>query len=103
MEFLFSLLAGIAFPALPTLAGWVIWLFLFGLLVYTVFRWRADQPAWSVREWGFFIFFLIVTALTSLFIGLILSSSSARPLPGFPSELPRSPLMVFCAIPWRPA
>lgn len=100
MQFIFSLLAGIPFPAPPTLAGWVVWAFLLGALIYALIRWRIYQPAWKRREWGFFIFFLILIPLTSLFIGLRLSSASARPLPGLPADAPGSALMVFSAIPW---
>ena len=73
---------------------------LLGVLVYALFRWRVYQPAWKGREWGFFIFFLILIAITSLFIGLRLSSASARPLPGLPADAPGSALMIFSAIPW---
>ncbi len=100
MEFLFTLLAGIAFPAPPTLAGWVVWLALLGLLVLGLFRWRAYQPVWKGREWGFFVAFLILTVLTGLFIGIRLSSASTRPLPGVPADAPGSALMIFSAIPW---
>src|SRR5690242_2117757 len=100
MEFLFTLLAGIAFPALPTLAGWIIWLALLGLLVLALFRWRIYQPEWKGREWGFFVALLVLAVLTSLFIGIRLSSASARPLPGVPADVPGSALMIFSAIPW---
>jgi len=100
MEFLFSLYAGIAFLAPPTLAGWVLWLALVGLLVNALYRWRAYQPVWKGREWGFFVAFLILVALTGLFIGLRLSSASTRPPPGLPAHAPGTALMIFSAIPW---
>jgi hypothetical protein len=71
-----------------------------GALIYALMRWRIYQPAWKKREWGFFIFFLILIPVTGLFIGLRLSSASARPLPGLPADAPGSALMVFSAIPW---
>ncbi len=100
MEFLFTLLAGIAFPATPTLAGWGVWLSLLGALVYALYRWRTYQPKWQGREWGFFIAFFILIPLTTLFIGLRIYSASARPLPGLPADAPGSALMPFSAIPW---
>lgn len=102
MEFLFTLLAGIAFPAPPTFAGWFVWVSLLGALVYALSRggWRMHQPAWKGREWGFFFVFFILIPVTSLFIGLRLSSASARPLPGLPADAPGSALMIFSAIPW---
>ena len=100
MGFFLTLLAGIAFPAPPTLAGWVVWVLLLGVLVYALVAWRTYQPAWNGREWGIFIAFLVLIPLTSLFIGIRLTSASARPLPGLPADAPGSALMVFSGIPW---
>ncbi len=100
MEFFFTLLAGIAFPAPPTLAGWFVWVCLLGVLAYALYRWRAYQPAWRGREWGLFVVFLVLIPATTLFIGLRLSSASARPMPNVPADAPGSALMIFSAIPW---
>lgn len=100
MNFLFTLVAGIPFPAPPTPAGWVVWLSLLGTLIYALTRWRAYHPAWRGREWGIFFALLILVPLTALFIGVRLTSASARPLPGLPADAPGSALMVFSAIPW---
>ncbi|MEK6750857.1 MAG: ATP-binding protein [Chloroflexota bacterium] len=100
MEFIFTLLAGIAFPAPPTLAGWFVWTCLLGVAAYALFHWRVYQPAWKRREWGLFVVFFILIPATTLFIGLRLTSASARPLPGVPADAPGSALMVFSAIPW---
>ncbi len=100
MEFIFTLLAGIAFPAPPTLAGWFVWVCLLGVVAYTLFHWRAYQPAWKGREWGLFIIFVVLIPLTSLFIGFRLASASARPMPNVPADAPGSALMIFSAIPW---
>lgn len=100
MEFFFTLLAGIAFPAPPTLAGWFVWVCLLGMVAYAVYRWRAYQPAWKRREWGLFLVFFILIPVTTLFIGLRLSSASSRPMPNVPADAPGSALMIFSAIPW---
>jgi hypothetical protein len=100
MKFLFTLLAGIVFPAPPTFVGCLIWVALLGTLAYALFRWRSYQPAWNGREWGLFFVFLILIPITSLFIGIRLTSASARPLPGLPADAPGSALMIFSAIPW---
>ena len=100
MEFVFTLLAGIPFPAPPTLAGWFVWVSLLGALVYALYRNRSHQTAWGGREWGLFVFFFVLIAAANLFIGLRLTSASARPLPGLPANAPGSALMVFSAIPW---
>jgi PAS domain S-box-containing protein len=99
MEFIPTLLSGIAFPATPTLTGWVVWVFLFGVLVYMLARWKDFRPAWKGREWGIFIIFFILVPITNLLIGFKLTSTSARPMPGVPAN-PGSALMIFSAIPW---
>ncbi|MBK8422177.1 ATP-binding protein [Candidatus Villigracilis saccharophilus] len=100
MNFFFTLIAGIAFPAPPTLAGWVVWVLLLGALVYSLTSWRVYQPEWTRREWGIFTALFILIPITSLFIGLRLTSASTRPLPGLPAEATGSALMFFSAIPW---
>ena len=100
MNFISTLLTGIAFPAPPTLIGWLVWVSLLGILVYALYRWRAYQPVWKGREWGIFVVLFILIAITNLLIGVRLTSASARPLPGLPADAPGSALMVFSAIPW---
>ncbi|MBL8051079.1 MAG: cache domain-containing protein, partial [Anaerolineales bacterium] len=97
MEFILTLLAGIPFPAPPTLAGWVVWVLLLGALTYALVRGNAYQAPMS---WGLFILFFILIPATTLFIGLRFASASARPLPGLPADAPGSAMMVFSAIPW---
>jgi len=90
-----------AFPSLPTPVGWVVWLCLLGVLIYSLYYWRTLQPAWKGSSWGIFIVLLVLTPITSLFIGLRFSNGSALPIPGVPSTLsPGSALMIFSAIPW---
>lgn len=99
MEFVSTFLAGIAFPALPTLAGWLVWLSLLGLLVYAEVRWREYHFTWGNRAWGIFFFLLTLTLFTSILI-LRPFSASARPLPGLPANAPGTALVVLFAIPW---
>ncbi|MCC7118683.1 MAG: HAMP domain-containing protein [Anaerolineales bacterium] len=98
MEFITAFLAGIAFPAPPTLAGWAVWLVLLGALAVAEFRWREFRPMWGSREWGIFFALLTLTLFTSLLI-LRPFSASARPLPGLPANAPGTALMVLFAIP----
>ena len=101
MSFIFTLLSSMAFPSMPTPVGWVVWLCLLGVLVYSLYYWRTLQPAWKGSSWGIFIVLLVLTPITSLFIGLRFSNGSALPIPGVPSTLsPGSALMIFSAIPW---
>lgn len=100
MDFIFTLLGGIVFPAPPTPAGWFVWVSLLGVLIYMLIQQRKYQPHWGGREWVLFIALFIFIPIVTLFIGLRLTSASARPLPGLPADAPGSALMVFSAIPW---
>lgn len=99
MEFVLTLLTGIPFPAPPTLTGWFVWVSLLGALVYLLYRQRANQNSLGGRGWGLFVLLFILVAAANLWIGLRLTSASARPLPGLPANSPGSALMVFSAIP----
>ncbi len=99
MEFITAFLAGIAFPAPPTLAGWVVGFVLLAALALAEFRWREYRRAWGSREWGIFFALLSLTLFTSLLI-LRPFSASARPLPGLPANAPGTALMVLFAIPF---
>ena len=100
MRFLFTLLTSLPFPALPTLTGWVAWLILCGLLLYYLFTLRRAGPKWKPGSWGLLVGLSILVPLTSLFLGLRLSSPGTLPFPGLPAEPPGSALMVFSAVPW---
>jgi signal transduction histidine kinase len=100
MNFIFTLLSGIAFPAQPTPLGWLVWLSLLAMAFYILFHWKIYQPPWTGRMWGLFLALFILIPVTNLFIGVRLTSISARPLPGLPSDAPGSALMIFSAIPW---
>lgn len=100
MDFIQTLLAGIAFPAPPTLAGWFVWVSLLATLIIFLYRRRAELPAWGSKGWGLFVALLILIPVFNLFIGLRLTSGSVRPLPGLPADAPGSALMLFSAIPW---
>lgn len=79
--------------------GWVGWVFLLGLNIAGVIRWRGLQRGGSSR-WGLLLLFILFVPLTSLFLGIRLPAGAALPEPGIPSG-PHSPaLMVFSALPW---
>ncbi len=100
MEFIATLLAGIPFPAPPTITGWLVWLALFAALAWSLYKNRKSQAAWGMKEWGLFLFLVVLVAILNLFVGLRLTSASVRPPPGLPADTPGSALMVFSAIPW---
>ncbi|MCZ2127752.1 MAG: HAMP domain-containing protein [Anaerolineales bacterium] len=98
MNFIVSLLAGIAFPAPPTLAGWLVWALLLAWLTWYLRRNHAPRPPWTSKGWGLFFFLFLLVPVFNLFIGIRLGA--ARPLPGLPAEAPGSALMVFSAVAW---
>ncbi|GAB1471624.1 hypothetical protein MASR2M66_25020 [Chloroflexota bacterium] len=100
MDFLLTLLAGIAFPAPPTLAGWFVWVSLFAGLVIFLYRRRNGLPAFGSGGWRVFLLLFLLVPVLNLFFGLRLTFGSIRPLPGLPADAPGSALMVFSAIPW---
>lgn len=97
MEFIVTLLAGIPFPAQPTLLGWFVWVLLLAILIYVLARFKTSQIN---IHWGLFILLFVLIPATSLFFGLRLNSASARPLPGLPADASGFALMFFSAIPW---
>ncbi|MBI4769907.1 MAG: HAMP domain-containing protein, partial [Chloroflexi bacterium] len=84
---------------LTSLTGWLGWLFLLGLAVAALIRWRQYQ-ARGERRVLLYILLVVLVPLTSLFLGVRLSSGAALPVPRIP-EAPHSPaLMLFSALPW---
>ena len=100
MQFVTSLLEDLAYLNSLSLAGWMIWLGLAGLLVGLLLRWRKYQPAWSGQKWGLLIFLIIAAPLTALFVGIKFTVTSALPLPVMPADPSGSTMMVFSAVPW---
>lgn len=100
MQFIPSLLNGLAYLNPIPLAGWLVWLGLAGLLGAALYHWRRYQFKLDGRGWGLFGGLVFATLITSLFIGLDFSNGSALPVPGLPEKAPGTTLMLFSAIPW---
>ena len=100
MQFLTTLLDNLAYLNPISLAGWMVWLGLAGLLLVLLISWRRIQPQWNSNSWGILGAFLIAAPLAALFFGLKFSTGSALPMPGMPDDPPGSTLMIFSAIPW---
>lgn len=100
MQFLFTLLTDLPFPAFPSTLGWAAWFALLALLFYCLYLWRAYQPRWTRASWVWMIVLLVFTPLTSLYIGARLNAPGSLPLPGLPAEAPGSAMMFFSALPW---
>jgi len=100
MQFLPWLLNNLAYVNPISLAGWMVWLGLAGLLAVALIGWRNYHPDWNVRFWGLLAAFIVAAPFASLFLGIEFSTGSALPMPGVPEEPPGSTMMIFSAIPW---
>ncbi len=100
MTFLGTLLIEQPYYSWPTLTGWGIWCILLILLLWMLLQWRQYRPSWKGRAPLTLLGLLLSLPLTTLFIGLRLSSGSALPIPGIPAESGGPTIMVFAAIPW---
>ncbi|HEX5809305.1 MAG TPA: HAMP domain-containing protein, partial [Anaerolineales bacterium] len=100
MQFLPWLLDNLAYVNPISLAGWMVWLGLAGLLTVALISWRKYHPDWNPRFWGMLAALMIAAPFASLFFGIEFSTGSALPMPGVPEEPPGSTMMIFSAIPW---
>lgn len=100
MQFLPWLLDHLAYINPISLAGWMVWLGLAGLLAVALISWRKYHADWNARLWGLFTALLIAAPFASLFLGLQFSTSSALPMPGVPEEPSGSTMMILSAVPW---
>ena len=100
MQFLPWLLEHLAYINPLSIAGWMVWLGLAGLLAVALISWRKYHADWNARSWGLFAALMLAAPFASLFLGLQFSTSSALPMPGVPEEPPGSIMMIFSAIPW---
>src|SRR5512139_3831437 len=100
MQFVMTLWESLTYLNPLSLAGWMVWLGLAGVLVVLLIRWRKYQPAWKAKNWGLLIALIVATPLTALFFGLKFTTANALPLPGMPADPPGSTLMLLSAIPW---
>ena len=100
MQFLATLFDNHAYLNPLSLAGWMVWLGLAGLLVVLLLSWRRYQPAWTRQHWGILVALIVATPLTALFFGIKLTTGSALPMPGMPVEPPGSTMMILSAVPW---
>jgi PAS domain S-box-containing protein len=89
----------------PDWIGWLGFLALLGLILVLQWKWRGFNRPFGGAQWGILAGLLVLTPITSLFIGLELNAlspagQSALPLQGVPLE-PTSPtVMIFAALPW---
>jgi PAS domain S-box-containing protein len=100
MQFIATLLDNLAYLNPISLAGWMVWLGLAGLLVVSLISWRRYQPQWNSNQRGMLLTLILAAPVAALLFGLKFSTGGALPLPGMPAEPPGSTMMIFSAIPW---
>lgn len=88
-------------PILPnTLAGWLGWIVLFGVLAWGVYSSREEGQDWGRQKWYMLAALAVLVPLASLFFIFRLPFGNVLPPPELPVE-PRSPaLIIFAALPW---
>jgi signal transduction histidine kinase len=100
MQFVATLLGNVPYLNLLSVAGWMVWLGLAGLLVVLLISWRRYQPAWRSQNWGILAALIVAAPLTALFFGFDFKTGNALPMPGMPSDSAGSTMMILSAIPW---
>ena len=100
MQFIATLLTRLAYIDTPSLAGWLVWVGLAGLLAFLLSNWRKYHSKISQRNTWVLIALALFTPIATLFLGLEFSSGGALPVPGIPAQAPGSTVMIFSAIPW---
>lgn len=100
MSFISPILETLPYLSFPTLFGWLVWLFLSGLIGYSLYVWRRYHLKWNRRDWGIFFILVVITPFTVLIFGLRISSSGALPPPGVPTEQFGAVLLPFAGLPF---
>ncbi len=100
MTFLGTLLAERPYYSWPTAIGWGIWCVLLVLLLWLLLKWRQYRPSWKGGAPLILLALLLSLPLTTLFLGLRLSSGSSLPIPGVPAETGGAAMLLFAAVPW---
>ncbi len=100
MQFLATLLTHLAYLKPISLAGWLVWFGLAGLLGVSLFNWRKYQSEWNARAWGMLAALIFAAVITALFLGLEFTMGTTLPVPGLPEEPSGSTMMLLSAIPW---
>ena len=90
-------------PFILTPSDWIGWLgFILwvGVIAGLLWRWRSYNKPWKQTQWIIFIGLLVITPLTSLFLGIRVPAWNALPPPGIAIEPTGPALMIFAAVPW---
>ncbi len=100
MQFVATLLNRLAYFESASLAGWLVWFGLAGLLAVSLYSWRNYHPRLNQRARWILFTLAVLTPIATLFLGLEFQTSASLPVPGIPAEAPGSTVMLFSALPW---
>ena len=89
MKFVATLLTRLPYFFPLSTAGWLVWIGLGGLLIYSLLNWRSYQSKRSSRGFWILSALAVLTPVTALILGLEYSSGT-----------PGSTAMLFSALPW---
>ncbi|MFN3307856.1 MAG: hypothetical protein ACK44E_01500, partial [Anaerolineales bacterium] len=94
--------AYLAFPSswLGRFALFLVWLLIAFGVGWAIFRWRPYSKSWRWEDLGMILLASLASGLTTLFVGIRLTSSNALPPPGLPIQAASAALMLFSASPW---
>lgn len=96
--FIVNLFASNAYVDRPQGAiSWFSWFVLLGINVYFLIRWRKFRNQTFQYQEILFAVLLLITPLTTMFLGVRLSAGNALPLPGTPVA-PVGPAIMFLAM-----
>lgn len=100
MQFVATLLNRLAYFEPASLAGWLVWAGLAGLLAVSLYSWRSYHPKLNRRARWILFTLAAFTPAAALFMGLEFQTGASLPVPGIPAEAPGSTAMLFSALPW---
>ena len=82
------------------MAGWIAFLIFCGLIAYLLWLWRGYNVTLNARRTILLITLVVITPLTSLFLGLQLPIEATLTRPGIPAEPTGTVVMFLAAVPW---
>ncbi len=89
MQFVATLLNRLAYVEAVSLAGWMVWIGLGGLFVFSILSWRNFHSKFNMRSRWMLFTLAVFTPLATLFLGV-----------EFQDGGPGSTVMLFSALPW---
>ncbi len=115
MNFQFTLITNSAYINLPEgILGWLAWFVMALIIALCLYYLRSaswgelQRSSYRAGATGqgkknsilLFLILLVITPITSLFLGIHLDARAGAPLPGLPVEMTGVNIMVLSAVPW---